>query len=60
MHFALHLWRLVRALTADRTRLAIENLVLRQQLDVLRRSVERPKLENSDRGLLQPFFLPLA
>ena len=50
MHLALHLLRLVRALVADRTRLAIENLVLRQQLTVLQRSVERPKLNDGDRA----------
>ena len=44
MHLALHLLRLVRALAKDRTRLALENLALRQQLIVLQRSVERPKL----------------
>ena len=49
MHLALHLLRLVRALAADRTRLALENLALRQQLTVLQRSVERPNLNDGDR-----------
>jgi len=49
MHLALHLLRLVRALAADRTRLALENLALRQQLAVLQRSVERPQLNDGDR-----------
>ncbi len=44
MHLALHLLRFVRALATDRTRLALENLALRGQLAVLKRSVERPKL----------------
>jgi len=50
MHLALHLLRLVRALAADRTRLALENMALRQQLAVLQRSVERPKLNDGDRA----------
>ena len=49
MHLALHLLALIRALTLDRSRLALENLVLRQQLNVLRRSVKRAKLDDSDR-----------
>jgi len=49
MHLALHLLRLVRALAQDRTRLALENLALRQQLAVYQRNVERPKLEDADR-----------
>ncbi len=49
MHFALHLLRLVRALSFDRTRLALENLALRQQLAVLQRSIGRPKLNDGDR-----------
>ena len=39
-----------RALLADRARLAAENMVLRQQLGVLRRSVKRPRIEASDRA----------
>lgn len=49
MHLVLHLLRLVRALAAARTRLALENLALRQQLAVFQRSVERPKLNDGDR-----------
>jgi len=49
MHLALHLPRLVRALADDRTRLALENLALRQQLAVLNRTPERPKLNDGDR-----------
>ena len=49
MHFVLHLIRLVRALASDRTRLALENLALRQQLAVLQRTTERPKLNDGDR-----------
>ena len=49
MHLVLHLLRLVRALAADRTRLALEKVVLRQQLTVLQRSAERPKLNDGDR-----------
>ena len=37
MHLVLHLLRLVRALAADRTRLALEKVVLRQQFNALRR-----------------------
>jgi len=49
MHLALHLLRLVCALAQDRTRLALENLALRQQLAVYQRIVERPKLNDCDR-----------
>ena len=49
MRLLVQLLRLVRALTADRTRLALENLALRQQIAVLQRSVERPKLDDGDR-----------
>jgi len=49
MHLALHPLQLVRALAADRTRFALENMALRQQLAILQRSVERPKLHDSDR-----------
>jgi len=38
MHLALHLLRLVRAPAANRTRLALENMVLRQQLAVFQRN----------------------
>ena len=43
------LWGLVRTLFTTHTALAAENLVLRQQLIVLRRSVKRPKLRDRDR-----------
>jgi len=49
MSLVRHLLALVRALAADRARLALENVVLRQQLNVLRRNAKRPKLEDSDR-----------
>ena len=49
MHLALHLFRLVRALAQDRTRLALENLALRQQLAVYQRTNERPKINDGDR-----------
>jgi transposase InsO family protein len=44
---------LFAALAFFRTRreLAIENLVLRHQLGILKRSVKRPRLTNADRGL---------
>lgn len=48
MQFALHLLRLVRALTRDRTLLALENLALRQQLAVFQRNVERPSVNDRD------------
>ncbi len=42
------LWML-RALVLPRQRLILENMALRQQLIVLRRSVKRPRLRDSDR-----------
>jgi transposase InsO family protein len=59
MRLLLQLLALVRALTRDRARLALENLVLRQQLAVLRRSVKRARLDDSDRlfwVLIHRFF----
>ncbi len=47
---ALHLLlALLRACLIPRASLAAENLALRQQVIVLRRSVRRPKLRNRDR-----------
>ncbi len=40
---------LINALIADRSRLALENVALRQQITVLKRSVKRAKIEDSDR-----------
>ena len=40
---------LINDLLADRTRLALENAALRQQLTVLRRSVKRARIHDSDR-----------
>ena len=45
----LDLVQLVRLLVADRKRLALENVALRHQLTVLKRSVKRPRIEDSDR-----------
>ncbi len=49
MRLFLDLLALVRALSADRARLALENVVLRQQLNVLRRSVKRARINDGDR-----------
>ena len=49
MTIAHTLLTLVRALCRDRAQLALENLALRQQLAVLKRSVKRPKLRRRDR-----------
>ncbi len=40
---------LINALIADRSRLALENVALRQQVAVLKRSVKRAKIHDSDR-----------
>ena len=40
---------LVRSLMADRNRLALENVALRHQLAVLKRSVKRARIHDSDR-----------
>ena len=42
---------LIRLLVADRHRLMMENLALRHQLGVLKRTVKRPRIEDSDRML---------
>jgi len=49
MRLLLDLITLIRALASDRARLALENAALRQQLNVLQRSVKRAKIEDSDR-----------
>ena len=49
MQLVVHLLTVVRALVADRTRLAMENLVLRQQINILKRGVKRARLADSDR-----------
>ena len=49
MPWITHLLALISAMTADRSRLALENVALRQQIVVLKRSVKRAKIEDSDR-----------
>ena len=49
MGWIIQLLALINALLADRSRLALENVALRQQLAVLRRSVNRAKIDDSDR-----------
>ena len=44
-----HLLALIRTLIADRARLTMENVALRQQIIVLQRSVTRAKIDDSDR-----------
>ncbi len=44
-----HLLMLVRLLIEDRRRLVLENVGLRHQLVVLKRSVSRPRIQDSDR-----------
>ena len=43
------LFVLVRLLVEDRQQLVLENAALRHQLAVLKRSVARPKIQDSDR-----------
>ncbi|MDA2935322.1 hypothetical protein MYX82_13415 [Acidobacteria bacterium AH-259-D05] len=45
----LALIRLLSSLFPDRRELVLENLALRQQLSVLRRSVKKPRLRKADR-----------
>ena len=40
---------LFRLLLKDRTQLALENVALRQQLAVYKRTAKRPKIEDRDR-----------
>ena len=49
MGWIIQLLGLINALLADRSRLALENVALRQQLAVLRRSVNRAKIDDIDR-----------
>jgi hypothetical protein len=42
-----HLLALINALVADRARLTMENVALRQQIIVLQRSVTRAKVEDA-------------
>ena len=49
MPWLTHFLALINTLLADRSRLALENVDLRQQIIVLKRSVKRAKIEDSDR-----------
>jgi putative transposase len=49
MSWITQLLALVNNLVADRSRLTLENVALRQQIIVLKRSVKRAKIEDSDR-----------
>ena len=49
LDIALATWTTVLASTRARTDLLIENAALRQQLEVYRRQVERPRLHRADR-----------
>ncbi len=49
MPWITHFLALINSLVADRSRLALENVALRQQIVVLKRSVKRAKIEDSDR-----------
>ena len=44
-----HVLAFINALVADRARLTLESVALRQQIIVLQRSVTRAKVEDSDR-----------
>jgi hypothetical protein len=56
----LHLFRLLPSLCGGHRQLAIENLALRQQLAVYKRTVNRPKLRRSDRLLWVWLFQGVA
>ena len=49
MQLVSHLVNVLAAVTADRQRLVLENLALRQQLIVLKRTAKRAKIDDSDR-----------
>jgi hypothetical protein len=49
MHWITLLLALINELLADRSRLALENIALRQQVAVLKRSVKCAKIDDSDR-----------
>ena len=49
MPWITHLLVFINALVADRSQLALENVALRQQIVVLKRSVNRAKINDSDR-----------
>ncbi len=43
------LFQMLQFVLKDRTQLALENIALRQQLTVYKRTVKRPKIEDRDR-----------
>jgi len=49
MPFSKMILLFVRGLIVSRVKLSLELLVLRQQLVVLRRTVQRPQIQNRDR-----------
>jgi hypothetical protein len=49
MPWLTQLLALVNSLVADRSRLALDNTALRQQVIVLKRNVKRAKINDSDR-----------
>src|SRR5712664_3475475 len=48
---ALHVWAAASSVFKSRATLHLENLALRHQIGILRRSVKRPKLTSADRLL---------
>ncbi len=50
MAFIVHLLHLIRAVVADRNRLALENVALRQQIVVLKRTSKRARITDSGRA----------